>query len=88
MGDKKEKSGNDYKNEYLIEFKKLSDIELIKVFNAKVGITYFNLQLQGCLNAIHIELDRRMIDYSEIGNKSRISLANKMKLVDKKLIKK
>jgi hypothetical protein len=79
-------NSNQYKKEYLIQLKKLTDNELAEQFNSKVGIQYFNFSIQGFMGAMREELQSRKIDYSEIGDEKTMSYANKMKIIDGKII--
>jgi hypothetical protein len=79
-------NSNQYKIEYLIQLKKLTNNELAEQFNSKVGIQYFNFALQGFMGAMHEELQSRKIDYTEIGNEKTISYAHKIKIIDGKII--
>ena len=74
-----------YKQHYLKEFKNLTDKELAEKFNGQVGIRYFNFAIQGFMNAMSEDLERRELDYREIGNEMSISYANKIKILDGKI---
>ena len=74
-----------YKQHYLKEFKYLTDKELAEKFNSQVGIRYFNFAIQGFMNAMREDLERRELDYREIGNEMSISYANKIKILDGKI---
>ena len=78
-------NSNQYKKEYLIQLKKLTNNELAEQFNSKVGIRYFNFALQGFMGAMREELQSRKIDYTEIGDEKTISYANKIKIIDGKI---
>ena len=51
-------NSNQYKKEYLIQLKKLTNNELAEQFNSKVGIQYFNFTIQGFMVAMREELQR------------------------------
>ena len=74
-----------YKQHYLNEFKYLTDQELAEKFNSKAGIRYFNFAIQGFMNAMREEFERRGLDYSAIGNKMSMSYANKIKILDARI---
>ena len=74
-----------YKQQYLNEFKYLTDQELAEKFNSKVGIRYFNFAIQGFMDAMREEFEHRRIDYSAIGNNMSMSYANKIKILDAKI---
>ena len=74
-----------YKQHYLEEFKYLTDKELAEKFNSQVGIRYFNFAIQGFMNAMREDLERRELDYREIGDEMSISYANKIKILDGKI---
>jgi hypothetical protein len=80
-------NSNQYKKEYLIQLKKLTNNELAEQFNSKVGIQYFNFALQGFMGAMHEELQSRKIDYSEIGDNKGLSYAHKIKIRSGTIIK-
>lgn len=71
-----------YKQHYLKEFKYLTDKELAEKFNSQVGIRYFNFAIQGFMNAMRQDLQRRQLDYREIDEDMSISYANKIKILD------
>ena len=75
-----------YKKEYLIQLKKLTNNELAEQFNSKVGNMYFNFAIQGFMAAMHEELQSRKIDYTEIGDKKGLSYDKKIKIIDGEII--
>jgi hypothetical protein len=79
-------NSNQYKKAYLEQLKYLTDNELAEQFNSKVGIRYFNFTIQGFMGATREELQSREIDYTEIGNEKTMSYANKIKIIDGKII--
>lgn len=72
----------DYFKKELIE---LTDEEFVSRFNREVGIKAFGVARQGYLWAIRNELERRNIDYSDIGSSYSISYKNAVFLKNKKL---
>jgi uncharacterized protein (DUF2164 family) len=80
-------NSNQYKKEYQIQLKKLTNNELVEQFNSKVGIQYFNFGIQGFMGAMREELQGREINYTEIGNEKTISYANKIKIINGKITK-
>lgn len=74
-----------YKQEYIELLKSLSDIELIKRFNAQVGIRTWGIARQGYINALRFEIERRGIDFSLIGNENYLSFKYAVCLKDNKL---
>ena len=81
-----EKTARDYKVEYMEKLSKLDDKGFVELFNSHVGTRYFNIPLQGYLNALHDEFAKRNIDYSAIGDEKALSFAKKVKLIGKKVI--
>lgn len=79
------KTAEEYFEDFSIKLSKLNDIKFISEFNKSVGIKAFGVGRQGYLQAIRKELDRRNIDYSNIGNSEMISYKNKVFLKNKKL---
>jgi hypothetical protein len=79
-------NSNQYKKEYLIRLKKLTNNELVEQFNSKVGIQYFNFAIQGFMGAMRDEIQRRKIECDEIGGDKTLSYANKIKIKDGKII--
>ena len=79
-------SSNQYKKAYLEQLRYLTNNELVEQFNSKVGIQYFNFALQGFMGAMREELQSREIDYTEIGGEKTMSYANKIKIIDGKII--
>jgi hypothetical protein len=79
-------NSNQYKIEYLVQLKNLTNNELAEQFNSKVGIRYFNFAIQGFMGAMREELQSRKIDYFEIGDEKTMSYANKIKIIDGKII--
>ncbi len=76
-----------YANNKINSLGALTDKELVSEFNKKVGLDYFNKNIQTFMNSIQTEFDKRNIDYSEIGNDKVLSFANKINIKDKKIIK-
>lgn len=79
-------NSQDYKKQYLSEFKLLTDQELSEGFNGKVRRRYFNIAISGYMSAMREEFDQRGIDYSAIGDEKSMSYANKIKIVDSLVI--
>lgn len=65
----------------------LSNEEIIKRFNRDVGIRAFGIARQGYLSALRHQIEKRGIDYSEVGNENVMYLGNKVDLVNNKMIK-
>jgi hypothetical protein len=76
-----------YANNKINSLGALTDKELVSEFNKKVGLDYFNKNIQTFMNSIQTEFDKRNIDYSEIGNDKVLSFVNKINIKDKKIIK-
>jgi uncharacterized protein YdbL (DUF1318 family) len=72
--------------EFKERFEKMSDNELVEALNGDVGNPGWVSARASFLTALHDELEARGIDYSAIGNKSSLSLKNKIKLVGKKIV--
>ena len=73
-------------NEYLEQFKEITDEELIRRFNEQVGVRGWVSARGAYVAAIHVEFDRRGFDYSLIGDSISLSFKNKIKLVGKKIV--
>jgi hypothetical protein len=81
---------NTYKEYYDYFTKELSNLtneEIIERFNSAVGINAFGLARQGYLSALRNQIEKRGIDYSEVGDISVMSYASKVDLVNNKMIK-
>jgi hypothetical protein len=76
----------DRMNEYLEQFKEITDEELIRRFNEQVGVRGGVPARGAYMAAIHAEFDRRGFDYSLIGDSISLSFKNKIKLVGKKIV--
>ena len=70
---------------YMERFSNYSDKDIIKAFNREVGCGGWGTARASYLGALHEQLNIRKIDYSEIGDKRSLSLANKVELFDKTL---
>jgi hypothetical protein len=67
-------------NEFASRFKEMSNAELINAFNREVGINAFVSSRAAYLSALHDEFEHRQWDYSLIGDKTKISLNQKIEL--------
>lgn len=87
LGIRKEgvKSGRNYYLEYREIFARESDEEIIERFNKQVGQTYWGSARASLLAALHQEFEDRGFDYSEVGSKSGLSLARRVKLLGRKI---
>ena len=81
------KSAGDYFTYYSALYDKYSDKKLIETFNSSVGVRAWNVARQGILGAVRAQLEKRKIDFSEVGDEKVMSYTHKVKLVNKKLIK-
>ena len=81
------KTTKDYFDCFTNELSVLTDDEIIHRFNHSIGIRAFGITRQGYLSALRNQLEKRGIDYSEVGDKSVMSYANKVDLVRNKMIK-
>jgi hypothetical protein len=70
--------------EYLEEFKKMADDEVIEAFNKEVGNPGWTTSRANYLGALRQEFDNRKYDCSVITQGGGLSLNNKVRLVDKK----
>ncbi|EAR16656.1 hypothetical protein [Robiginitalea biformata] len=77
----------DYYHEYLDGFEKQSDDELVRAFNSQVHNGGWGAAKQGYLAAIRQSLEKRNIDYSEVGDESSMSYRNHVFLVEGKLLR-
>ncbi len=84
---KKTKTTEEYFDYFTKYFSELTNTELIEKFNREVGIYAFGVARQGCLKALENQLVKRGIDFSEVGDKTRMSYATKVDLVNNKMIK-
>ncbi len=64
----------------------MSDAELVEAFNKDVGNPGWVSARAAYWTALRDEFDRRGFDYSSVGNAAEISLATKVKLIDKKIV--
>jgi hypothetical protein len=65
----------------------LSNEEIIERFNREVGIRAFGIARQGYLSALRNQIEKRGIDYSDVGNETVMYYGNKVDLVNNKMIK-
>ena len=65
----------------------LSNEEIIERFNREVGIRAFGIARQGYLSALRHQIEKRRIDCSEVVSETGMSFANKVDLVNNKMIK-
>lgn len=79
------KTVKEYFEYFSKELSELNDEKLIFKFNQSVGIKAFGIPRQGYLWAIRNQLEKRNIDFSEIGNSESISYENVVILKNKKL---
>jgi hypothetical protein len=80
------KNSRDYFNEFIEDFNKCSDEEIIKSFNGQVGNHGWGTARSGYLASLHQQFDQRNFDYSAIGSSVRLSFKYKVKLDGKKVI--
>jgi hypothetical protein len=59
-------SAKEYTAHYAVYLHTLSNQELAAAFNQKVGIRYFNVAIQGFMNALIHEMEQRDLDLSAI----------------------
>jgi len=59
-------SAKEYTAHYAVYLQPLSNQELAAAFNQKVGIRYFNVAIQGFMNALIHEMEQRDLDLSAI----------------------
>lgn len=71
---------------FMNQLDKKSNDELVDCFNEAVGIRAFGIARSAYLSALEEQLAKREIDFSEVGNKTSISYARKVKLVNNKLV--
>jgi hypothetical protein len=71
--------------QYMRGFNKCSDERIIECLNEEVGKGGWGTARASYLGALHEQLNIRNFDYSEIGDKGRMSIAKKLKLVGKKI---
>lgn len=81
----KTKTSSNYFQEFTIEHNKITDLELVYLFNEQVGNSGWGITRQGYLQSIKEQLKKREIDYSSIGNKNTISYKYCIILRNKKL---
>lgn len=81
-------TAKEYFDYFTYELSELTDEKIIKRFNREVGIRAFGIGRQGYLWALRNQLEKRQIDFSEVGDEKGISYANKVLLVNNKMIKK
>lgn len=67
-------------------FNGLSNENLIRAFNREIGNPGWTSTRAAYLAALHWELKERGFDYSAIGNKTELSFAKKVKLVENKIV--
>jgi hypothetical protein len=72
--------------DFIERFKAMSDIELVEAFNKEVGNPGWVSARAAYLMALHDEFVRREFDYSSIGSAGGLSLATRIKLIDKKIV--
>lgn len=73
--------------EFQNQFEEYSDEKMIEVFNRQVYNSGTGSVRMAYLGAIRDAFNRRGFDYSAIGGETCISYMNKVKLVDKKIVK-
>lgn len=81
-------TAKEYFDYFTYELSDITNEELIERFNREVGIRAFGVGRQGYLWALRNQLEKRQIDFSEVGDEKGISYANKVLLVNNKMIKK
>ena len=78
-------SVKEYRVFYALYFRGLTNQELAQEFNQKVRIRYFNVAIQGFMNAMIYTLKERAIDCTEIETSDAISWACEIKIVEGKI---
>jgi len=68
------------------KLQKMSDDQLIEVFNKDVGNSGWVGARARFHSALREEFENRGFDFSGIGNKNKLSFANKIILIDKKIV--
>ena len=68
------------------KLEKLSDQELIEVFNREVGNPGWTSSRSKHLSALHEEFEQRGFDYTSIGGTISLSFKRKIKLAGKKIL--
>lgn len=79
------KSGKELFEEYMEQMDSYSDAELVEAFNRQVGNPGWGSARASYGSAIRAQLNKRNIDYSEVGDDKSISYKSKVILKDKKL---
>jgi hypothetical protein len=67
--------------QYMEQFVKYSDEEIIQKFNHEVGNGGWGTARASYLGALHEQLNIRKFDYSEIGDRGSCSLKRKVKFL-------
>ena len=79
------KSGKELFEDYMERMDAYSDAELVEAFNRQAGNPGWGGAHASYGSAIRVQLNKRNIDYSEVGDNTRMSYKNKVILKDKKL---
>ena len=79
-------SQRDFYEEFRTKFIGLSNKDLIQAFNREVGNPGWTSARAAYLTALHQEFEDRGLDYSLIGNKTKLSFAKRVKLVGNKIV--
>jgi len=75
------KTPNDYYLDFENRFSNFSNDQLISAFNIEVGNMSGGLTHVSYLAALHNELHKRDLDYSDIGNSETLSFNEKVELL-------
>lgn len=76
----------EYHSSFMKELNGKRNNELIEMFNNSIGIYAYGIPRSAYLSAIKKQFILRNIDFSTIGNKTTLSFARKVKLINSKLI--
>ena len=76
----------EYHRSFMKELSSKQNKELIAMFNNSIGIHAYGIPRSAYLSAIKKQFILRNIDFSTIGNNTKLSLARKVKLLNSKLI--
>ena len=71
--------------EYTERMNPYSDEKIVEILNSEVGKGGWGTARASYLGALHKQLDKRKLDYSEIGDKESLSFKRKVRLEGKKI---
>ena len=71
--------------EYTERMNRYSDEKIVEILNREVGNGGWGTARASYLGALHKQLDKRDLDYSEIGDKGSLSFKRKVRLEGKKI---